>query len=723
MLLAGLLLVLAAGDATPPTTLAAAPGAPPAASIVLGGHTITLDKQGRANVPPDTTLSAPGMRIYRPAEDGPAFYFSANDTLVTWPLSGIDQASGAKIVVKDHGATSWEHSITFEAPVESKQDKARVRFVLAPGEWDLAILVPGYAPAFAQKVAAREPTVTTSALALKRAGRVKARILSARTGKPPERWLAWVSRNSAPVDDEETRFFATRPISADRAALDFTSLPVGGWQLLVEVPGGGKRRQPFTALKPGGITDLGDFVILDLGSVRLTLEFPVELPRGDITVRLKGISNKTRGLDIDLGSKTVRPKAQTVVELGQIEPGFVMIECEAATSGIRRTEMVTVNPGETAEDRFVFVPVRVHGAVKRGDEVVPGAIVGSGLGGSVRAISTTSDATSGDFGEYALKVWVSSDHITLMTLPPGDQMHFVESVPVESGASEVEHDVILPVAEIHGIVRDAESGAPISDADVRVSTSAEKPGEPSEQGFFHWGVTTDHEGRFRLRNLGSRRVDVRVEHKGYAPSQFMEIEVTPEGKELDVRLDRGLRFHGMVTDESDAPLSGVIVGLDPDSRGLDFSRTSATSGAGEFEFRGTATGSHVLEILECGFTMEVRGVDVRPREETPGEAEENVQLGPELEILHVHLEDDAGTPLNGWTLQWTINGVIVPHGGWQQYAEGCGQAIATDTEGNLLLHGAPRGTIGAVASGSARSLGSFRNDGSQNAWTIRIPKE
>ena len=89
-----------------------------------------------------------------------------------------------------------------------------------------------------------------------------------------------MSRTDPAPDGQESRFFKTRPIAADRAALDFASLPVGAWELRVEIPGGGRKRQAFTALKPGGVTDLGDFVIPDSGSVRLTLEFPVELPQG-----------------------------------------------------------------------------------------------------------------------------------------------------------------------------------------------------------------------------------------------------------------------------------------------------------------------------------------------------------------------------------------------------------------------------------------------------------
>jgi hypothetical protein len=301
-------------------------------------------------------------------------------------------------------------------------------------------------------------------------------------------------------------------------------------------------------------------------------------------------------------------------------------------------------------------------------------------------------------------------------------MHFVEDLSIGSRATDVEHDVLLPLAEIRGIVRDAEVGTPIAGAEVAVSTSPDK-GESRGEIYAHGSVTSDREGRFRLRNLVSRRVDVHVQREGYAPADFYEIEVTPEGKDLEVRMEKGVRLHGVVTGESGAPLGGVNVGMDPDARGLDFAREVMTSGAGEFEFPGTATGFHILEVMVCGHRIAVRPTDVYFHEEIRGGDEANIQLAPDADTLHVHVEDDTGAPLDGWNLQWTVHGVLLPLGAWQEYATSCGQPVATDGEGNLELRGMPRDTIGAVAPGSAQPLGSFNNDGTRTSWTIVIPKE
>ncbi len=332
-------------------------------------------------------------------------------------------------------------------------------------------------------------------------------------------------------------------------------------------------------------------------------------------------------------------------------------------------------------------------------------MVSSPLGGRLQAASTSSN----DLGEYALRLWATADRIPLRTLSPGDETHFVEDVPIDPRATEVEHDVVLPLAEIRGTVRDAEVGTPLAGAEVAVSTSPDK-GESRGELYAHASVTSDREGRFRLRNLVSRRVDVHVQHEGYAPADFYEIEVTPDGKDLDVRMEKGVRLHGVVTDETGAPLAGVNVGMDPDARGLDFAREVMTSGAGEFEFPGTATGFHILEVMVCGHRIAVRPTDVYffgefiEGKEIRGGDEANIQLGPPTDVVRVHVEDDTGAPLDGWTLQWTVHGVLLPLGAWQQYATNCGQRGRDRRRRQSRVCTACRGTRSAQSRPGRRSL-------------------
>src|SRR6185503_6958245 len=118
---------------------------------------------------------------------------------------------------------AWENARAYGAPLEKTGDGRHVRFAMSPGTWDLAIVVPGFAPAFVTEldVYDSDDAVRVAAAKLEPAARVTARVLDARSGRAPDRWTAWISRVGSHGDDEETRFFDGRPIAQEGAALDF----------------------------------------------------------------------------------------------------------------------------------------------------------------------------------------------------------------------------------------------------------------------------------------------------------------------------------------------------------------------------------------------------------------------------------------------------------------------------------------------------------------------
>src|SRR5262245_21367403 len=387
MLLA-LLLLAAASDAI---TLAPAPGALPV---------------------PNVELSTPGFRFYRIGDR--AFYYPADDTLVTWPLPGLDRVDGAEaeVVVKGHLSDSWEKSRTFAAPVEKADGARSVRFALAPGAWDLAILAPGFEPVFLGNVRPEGESRTLTPAKLARAARLRGRIREARSGKAPEKWSARVRRVAGgPDEGEATRFFATRPIQSDRAALDFSSLPAGAWDLDVVVPGIGRRATLVRAPKPGSVADLGDFYISPSGRLRVTLAFPSEVPAEEFVVRIVRQGPDTGQQEVDLGKRTVAPKAETRVEFETVEPGPVTVRAQNRSGEIERAEGIEIRSAETAEVRLDFYPMTLHGRVRRGDAGVPDATVRAAVG----MMGKNPAATSDELGDYSLRFWAAGDAVSLTT--------------------------------------------------------------------------------------------------------------------------------------------------------------------------------------------------------------------------------------------------------------------------------------------------------------------
>ncbi len=723
MLLSPLLFLLAAADTPSTIVLAPAPGAPPAVSIGLSDRAVALDADGRGSVPAAIGLWAPEWRFYRGRTPGSkeeiAFYYPSDHTLVTWRFASQELSGGAEVVVKDHEAGSWKESATLAAFLERDERSSKVRFALAPGLWDLAVLVPGYGPAFTSDVHVKGATQFLGKSKLARAAHLKGRILDSVSGRPPASWSAHVRRASLDLESNEARFFDERPIAVDKETLDFASLRPGDWSLLVNAPG--RTRQERSVKAPGpGLIELGDVFLSQSGSVRVTLAFPAEIPRGEFIVRLKSVPENGEEAPVELDSETVRPRSETLIVFDDVEEELVSLECEDRSKAIRHHERIHVEAGQATEVRIDFYPLTLQGRVTRGDHPVSDALVRAAVAQlPERDLSATTD----DSGRYSLRFWTTQERIFLSTIAPGEGLPVSEEIPVEPGTTELEHDVILPAGEIRGIVRDAETGEALKGAKVRYSASLSESQEKDVQEDFAMGNETDREGRFRLESLPLKPVEVEVKREGYSPAVFPKVQPTPEGAELDVRLEKGFRLVGTVLDEKGAPVAGVAVGIDPDRLNIYFTRTASTSATGEFEFGSIGHGPHVLGIFACGYTLVLRTITVEPSRSGEREQTVEIRLAPAPAPIPVRFEDENGAPFERVAVQWMLDGLILPLSDFSRADNACDAASSPDADGNQMLRGFPYGTISALTMPpEQRPLGTYTNDGSQARWTIRVPR-
>ncbi|MET0619777.1 MAG: hypothetical protein ABW056_05835, partial [Thermoanaerobaculia bacterium] len=318
-LLLGLLLAASPDAAT--VLVAPAPGAPVASAILVAGETISLDSSGSARIPAEASPSAEGLRFYHGRVDsGDAsgiFYLPDSSALAEWTLPGLDASAPASVVVKETEGETWENARAFAAPLEKTKDGRRVRFAMPPGTWDLAIVVPGFAPAFVMEldVYDSDDTVRIAAVKPEPSARVTARVLDARSGRPPDRWTAWISRVGGHGDDEEARFFDGRPIAENGAALDFSSLPIGNWELRAEATrgGGGRSRSVVKATKPRERVNLGDLYLSDTGALRVAVAFPAEVPDQEFSCRVARRPISGEGELVMLAAKAFAPSASTAL--------------------------------------------------------------------------------------------------------------------------------------------------------------------------------------------------------------------------------------------------------------------------------------------------------------------------------------------------------------------------------------------------------------------------
>ena len=111
--------------------------------------------------------------------------------------------------------------------------------------------------------------------------------------------------------------------------------------------------------------------------------------------------------------------------------------------------------------------------------------------------------------------------------------------PVASDSSKV---------SLRGVVRDASTGVPIADAEIRVAGSK---GE----------ATTDSAGQFTLSDLNVGQVQIRVFHffLGGDVTKVVSVTGDPTQAPVEVRLRTGGHISGRVTDPDGKPLAGIFV--------------------------------------------------------------------------------------------------------------------------------------------------------------------
>lgn len=152
---------------------------------------------------------------------------------------------------------------------------------------------------------------------------------------------------------------------------------------------------------------------------------------------------------------------------------------------------------------------------------------------------------------------------------------------------------------VRGVVRDAETDAPVAGAKVRLYVFSAPMGSLDPRG----SATTDRLGRFELLGVMPGSHEVRVEHPRYADKD-VRLPHEPEGAEVAVTLDAKLRrvpggrVSGRVTDREGSPLPGVEV--------RDADRVSAVSDCqGRFVLEyvqgATPVGQFALTARKKGF--------------------------------------------------------------------------------------------------------------------------
>ncbi|MCA8968405.1 MAG: carboxypeptidase regulatory-like domain-containing protein [Planctomycetes bacterium] len=202
-------------------------------------------------------------------------------------------------------------------------------------------------------------------------------------------------------------------------------------------------------------------------------------------------------------------------------------------------------------------------------------------------------------------------HFTLSNLPQGSHSIEIEAegraprtvsvdlvdadAPVDIGTIE-----LAPPSGLFGVVVDP-ADKPIEGVTVRVSRGGMADMAMLAMMRGDEGTKTNGDGEFELVGLPSRRLRLRLEKPGFAPTKSSTISIEKGKRVGPVRivLSRGSTVDGMIVDADEEPLEGWLVSLKSMSLGVQVSRRSDARGAVHFE--GVPEGSFHIEALPGDF--------------------------------------------------------------------------------------------------------------------------
>lgn len=545
---------------------------------------------------------------------------------------------------------------------------------LAGFAYDLRIDREGFAPA-RQELPAREPGQPAPELRIVlRAGRVafgavidgsRRPVAGARATLQPAAPADFAARRRAARDPEK---FEGSTDAAGR--FEVKGLPAGTFDLTVRGRGFAPLTVPGLEVPAGsGRTDLGTVLLAPGASLRGLVtdgkggpiegaEVRAQAPeRGELPALLssgKGPADAVTSAD---GSFVLEDRTPgESLDLSVLHPSY----------GPGKAPGVAV-PSE-APVRIVLQPTsRVSGRATDPDgKPVAGAFVflselaAVSLGGQSGLLSSGRfhDGITDDDGSFSLE-GVAAGPVRLNTRAPGRQEAKLEGLEVKPGQDLAGLQLVLaPGATVEGRVLSPE-GEPVTGAEVVVVEAS--PGDGPA--FSSLRARTDGDGRYRIDGVapGPRVVEARAE--GYQRA-VRDVEVSPETRAVDFRLERGLELSGRVVDAAGTPIPSVQLSL---IAGDDFFLAPRTlSGPeGAFRFSGLKDGTYRLMARKDGYASERGGDTLRLAGSSVSGIEVKLSAGGTIAGRISGLEPSQLSRVRVWASSELHLGQIDPEGNYR----------------------------------------------------------
>lgn len=321
--------------------------------------------------------------------------------------------------------------------------------------------------------------------------------------------------------------------------------------------------------------------------------------------------------------------------LDNIPEGRVRVLALGRGSGPMPTSRdLEVRDGDRQTVELAIPQVRLHGRVTRGGAPVPGVLISLGVPtpAAIRRRRPNLDrhrALTRPDGGYELLADKPGPALVWVDTPDGRHELLREVVEVPD-ADQQRIDLVLPAATVSGVVVDKDSGAPVPEAQVQLSSG----GLPAPL-----VALTDKAGRFRI-DVDPGQYHASVSADAYVRGGI-DLKVGAGGSsDLHLRLSYGQKIHGRVVGRTGRGLGGVTVSALWAEEGPALTAQIETGKDGIFALTGLRMGRYNLFV-----PVDVAGFAFLPGVEA-GSQDVTLELRPGG-YVSFRIVGEGGEPIRG----------------------------------------------------------------------------
>jgi hypothetical protein len=372
----------------------------------------------------------------------------------------------------------------------------------------------------------------------------------------------------------------------------------------------------------------------------------------------------------EVDRRPLTPSAREV-RFEKLPAGVFQVLVRGAGSTEQFATKMVIGDGDTRHALIAVDPMIVKGHLTIGGHATgPGSI--SLRHKEFRWQGTASVATDGTF---QFPLWQRGPYISGVRAA-AIATPYIATIDLE-GTSPIQLSIEIPDAAINGVVRDAKSGAPVSNASVALQSN-------SASGEHHVSVLSDKEGRFNFNGLPFGRHTVRVVSPKYLEPLpiVIELDSTRSRRDLDVPLETGIRTTVVVLDAGNRPVANAALFAVVDARRRSRGSTDEK-------------GSALLPLPESGGVTLVaianeRGFAVVRLERTTA-GRVTLHLLPAASSLRIRALTTDGKPMPRFSVLMRYEGELMPLEVAEELTVSQGLQFITNEASEMSLRNIPSG--------------------------------